>query len=710
MKLITRANCKTLPIKLIAVFTLLISLLACTEPKQDISETLPATSVIDLDSSDALAAYPMENWLTNGGSLSNERYSPLKSITPDNIGKVKAEWRTHLESGLGPRFSGQGEPVVADGIIYLPTGENDVFAVNLDTGEILWKYTANIDPSGVTVCCGWVVRGVAVGEGKVFVGMLDARLIALDQQTGAVVWEKEIADPAAGYGITAAPRYYEGKVYIGVTGGEYQVRGFMQARSAYDGAELWTFHTVPGPGEFGHDTWPTDNEAWRFGGAPIWQTPAIDPELNMLYFSTGNASPDQNGAIRAGDNLFTVSILALDLETGEYRWHFQQTRHDIWDYDSSSPVLLFDTKIDNIARKGLSQISKSGYLFFLDRTTGEALTPIVDTPVPQLAEQYTAATQPIPQGDPVINHCIEEAPEGWALTNNGCTYTPFGREPALYAPLSGSNWMPSSYSPELGYVFVCASENIGGAFLGDFGTEDLGVQTGQMIYGGGFKLPQGMSRTSYRVAMQVQDHRIAWKHEATEGCSSGSTVTASGLLFMGSADGKLRAYDASTGQELWSFQTAAGIHPSPVIINHHGKQKILVYSAGTLFSAGPKGDSLWLLSLDGTIGETVPNELSVNVPSILVEEEEPALPQSAIDIAIGQEIYQELCFACHGPDGQGGHAEGGAMPTDSSLEHIFVTAMKGGDKMPGFAGAYTPEELKSVAAYVEERVLPLARD
>ena len=675
----------------------------------------PASNIVPAPafSAEQLNTDPTTQWLTNGGSLSNERYSPLTQLTRDNIANVKGEWQTHLQSGLGPQHSGQSEPVVHEGVIYQSTGENDVFAVSVDTGEILWKYTAGLDPEGVTVCCGWAVRGVAIGAGRVYVGMLDARLVALDQQTGAVLWDKRVADPAAGYAIAAAPRYYDGKVFIGVAGGEYQVRGRMQAFDAATGSGIWTFHTVPGPGEFGHDTWPDYNDAWMYGGAPVWQTPAIDPELGMIYFSTGNASPDQNGAIREGDNLFTVSILALDVNTGEYKWHFQQTRHDIWDYDSSSPVVLFDVEKDGVPRKGLSQISKSGYLFLLDRITGEGLTPIVDTPVPQIAEQFTAATQPIPQGDTMINHCIPEdqVPEGWTVTNNGCTYTPFGREPALYAPLAGSNWMPTPYDPRLGYVFVCASESIGGAFLGDFAPEQLGVQTGEMIYGGGFKLPSGTTRRSYQIAVDVRTHNIVWKFESDVGCNAGATVTAGGLLLISRQDGTLRAYDSATGEEVWRHQLDAQVAHSPVVFEHNGQQKILVLAGGSLFSPGPKSDSLWLLSLDGSMGPTELSARGNTPPSIIVAEDDAAaeaplvLPDSAADLAEGEQIYAAICNACHGPEGQGGHAEGGAIPVDATIEHIFTTAMRGGDKMPAFAGVYTPEQLKSVATYVRESVL-----
>jgi quinohemoprotein ethanol dehydrogenase len=528
-------------------------------------------------------------------------------------------------------------------------------------------------------------------------------LLALDQQTGEVVWDTQVEDPALGHSITGAPRYFDGKVIVGLAGGEYAVRGSVQAFDSNNGEHDWTFYTVPGPGEVGHETWPDYNDAWMYGGATIWQTPAIDAELGMVYFSTGNASPDQNGAIREGDNLFTVSMVAIDVDTGEYRWHFQQTRHDIWDYDSSSPVLLFDVEKDGVMRKGISQISKSGYLFLLDRITGQALTPIDYVPVPQIPGQFTADTQPIPQGDSVIDHCIKAAPEGWTLVNNGCTYTPFGYEPALYTPLAGSNWMPTSYDPNSGYLFVCASESVGGAAMTEFSADQLGVQTGQSIMGGSFQLPQGTPRSSYQVAMDVRDHTIAWRFQTPAGCSSGSTVTAGGLLLIGRGDGRLMAYNSSNGMPVWSYRTEAGIHASPVVFEHEGKQKILIFSAGTLFSAGEKGDTLRLLSLDGTQAE-VPEALTGGgqaIPTL-------AMPDSEPDLARGEEVYDVICSACHGPDGQGGHAEGGAIPTNSTLEHIFNTAITGGENMPPFENVYTPEELKSVAAYIREAILPTA--
>ncbi|MDX1562160.1 MAG: PQQ-binding-like beta-propeller repeat protein, partial [Gammaproteobacteria bacterium] len=276
---------------------------------------------------DELRALPDRNWITNGGNLYNQRYSTLDQINRDNIGNVKAEWRVSLNgSGKAPGYSAQAQALAYEGTIYVVTGDNDVFAVDVETGEFDWIYEADVDFDNAIVCCGRLSRGLGLGDGRVYLGRLDGRLMALDQLTGEVVWDILAGDPALGYGITAAPLYYDGMVIVGFTGGEYAVRGRISAYDAATGDEIWNFYTIPGPGEIGHLTWPQDNDAWKYGGAPVWQTPSVDPDLGLIYFSTGNAGPDLNGAIRAGDNLFAASILALDVATGEYRWHYQVVR------------------------------------------------------------------------------------------------------------------------------------------------------------------------------------------------------------------------------------------------------------------------------------------------------------------------------------------------------------------------------------------------
>ena len=223
---------------------------------------------------------------------------------------------------------------------------------SVETGNILWEYRANLDPAIDAVCCGWTSRGVGLGDGKVFVGQLDGKLVALDQRTGKVAWSIQAERWQEGFTITSAPLYYDGLVITGFAGGERGIRGRVKAFNAKDGTLVWTFYTIPGPGELGHDTWPQDNELWQDGGASVWHTPAVDPELGLIYFGTGNPGPDYNGLVRKGDNLFSASIVAVDAKTGKYRWHFQQVHHDIWDYDAATPSCCSTSTINGATAQG----------------------------------------------------------------------------------------------------------------------------------------------------------------------------------------------------------------------------------------------------------------------------------------------------------------------------------------------------------------------
>jgi quinohemoprotein ethanol dehydrogenase len=349
-----------------------------------------------------------KDWVTNGGNLTNQRYSVLKQIDTTNVKQLKGAWVTHLKgSGLGGKYSFEATPIVKDGIMYIVTGNDDVFALNAKTGEILWERWSGIDQKLTSVCCGWDSRGLAIGEGTVFVGQLDANVVALDSKTGKEVWKTAIEDWHDGYGITSAPLYYNGIVYSGITGGEFGVRGRLTALDAKTGKVLWRFYTLPGPGEVGADTWPAGNDQYSRGGAAIWNTPALDPQLGLVYFAVGNCGPDYDGVPRAGDNLFCASIVAVNAKTGEHVWHFQEVHHDIWDYDAASPVVLFDTTINGQPRKGIAQAGRTGWVYILDRTNGKPLIGMEERPVPQEPRQHTAKTQPYPIGDAVVPQCAQ---------------------------------------------------------------------------------------------------------------------------------------------------------------------------------------------------------------------------------------------------------------------------------------------------------------
>jgi PQQ-dependent dehydrogenase (methanol/ethanol family) len=550
-----------------------------------------------------LTASPTDNWVTNGGNVYNQRYSPLTRINRDNVAQLKPQWRTHLNgSGTESKYSGQAQPLVYDGVIYVPTGANDVFALDVDTGKILWTYQAHLDAGITVVCCGWMSRGVALGEGNVYAGQLDGKLVALDQRTGSVVWSVQAETNADGFSITTAPLYYDGLVITGFAGGDRGSRGRVKAFDARTGKLAWTFYTIPGPGELGHDTWPADNDTWEYGGAAVWQTPAVDPSLGLVYFSTGNPGPDLNGSVRRGDNLFSVSIIAIDARTGKYRWHFQEVHHDLWDYDAPNPVVLFDAAYDGKSRRGIAEVGKTGFVYILDRETGKPLVGIEERAVPQEPRQATAATQPYPIGEPVVPHEIDIVPEGFELVNNGRIFTPFWDKPVIVKPLGtgGANWPPSSYDPETNLLYVCANDGAAAYSTREGGVEWEMPKPGTRYFGGEYTR-SGALRRGIFAAVDVRTNRLAWRQQWAEMCYAGSIVTRGGLVFIGRTDGRLTALDKANGKLLWEFETDAGLHAPVTTFERNGKQYVVALSAGSFFPGTKHGDSVWMFSLEGGV-------------------------------------------------------------------------------------------------------------
>jgi quinohemoprotein ethanol dehydrogenase len=588
------------------------------------SSAAPSYSVPDIRDASSIAASPafpapelgvppLGNWPKVGGSLLNQNWSPLKQIDRENVVKLKAVWQTHLDgSALAMKYSGEAQPVVYEGVLYIVTGADDVFAISVKTGQILWKYRANLDQSITSVCCGWTSRGVALGGGNVYVGQLDGRLVALDQKSGKPAWSIQAERWQEGYSITAAPLYYDGMLIAAFAGGENGIRGHLKAYDAKDGHLIWTFYTIPGPGDVGHDTWPKDTDAWKYGGASVWQTPALDPELGLLYFTTGNPGPDFNGRIRPGDNLFANSMVAIDAKTGKYRWHFQQVHHDLWDYDGPNPVMLFDVKVGGRIRKAAAEANKAGWVYILDRTNGKPLIGIDEKPVPQDRRQFTSATQPFPRGDAFVPHSIDVAPEGFTLVNQGRIFTPFWADGVVVKPSArgGANWPPSSYDPNTDYYYVCA---IDAPSLFKGGEEDEKFpQSGQRYLGsafGGMPLPAN----GIFAALDMKTNRLVWQQRWKDSCYSGSVTTAGGLTFVGRNDGRLTALNSSNGQRLWEFQTGAGVNAPASIFEYEGDEYVAVYSGGSLFAGAPRGDSVFLFSLNGAM--TPVSEISSQTPA-----------------------------------------------------------------------------------------------
>ena len=579
-------------------------------PQQSRPATKPAPTEVPADSgigataalSDKeLAALPTNGWPKSGGNFFNQNYSPLTQINRQTVANLKAVWRAHLDgSGMNVKYSGEAQPIVHEGVIYLVTGADDVFAVSVKTGKILWKYEANLDGTISTVCCGWTSRGLALGDGKIYVGQLDGRLVALDEKSGKATWSIQAERWQDGYTITAAPLYFDGLIIVGFAGGENGTRGRVKAYDAKDGHLIWTFYTIPGPDEIGHDTWPQNNEAWKHGGATVWQTPAVDPELGLIYFTTGNPGPDFNGRVRAGNNLFSVSMLAVEAKTGKYRWHFQQVHHDLWDYDSPNPVILFDLKVNGRVRKAAAEASKTGWVYILDRITGKPLLGIDEKPVPQEPRQFTSPTQPYPRGDAFVPHHVDIAPEDFPLVNQGRIFTPFWTEGVVAkpAPRGGANWPPSSYDPATNYFYVCGTDSTNLFKAGEL--NQVTSREGERYLGGVFG-GAPIPGTGIFAALDMKTNRLVWQQRWKDSCYSGSVTTAGGLVFVGRNDGRLTALNSSTGKRLWEFQTGAGVNAPASVFEYEGEQYLVAYSAGSLFAGSPRGDSLWLFSLKGTL-------------------------------------------------------------------------------------------------------------
>lgn len=510
-----------------------------------------------------------------GGDLGNQRFSSLTRITPGNISRLGGAWMVHVGEGARNQAA---TPVIVDGVMYIGVGGGDVLALDAATGATIWRYKSTFGAQ--------VNRGVAVAEGKVFTGQAGSRLVALDQKSGALVWEANVMDVpegGRGGGTPGATIYSEGRVFAGVAGGEGGVRGQFSAFDAKTGRELWTFFLVPGPGERGHETW--DGDSWTHGGAPLWTHAAIDPELGLVYVPAGNASPDQDGSRRAGDNLYTASIVALDVKTGAYRWHYQEVHHDLWDYDDPLPPVLADIRYKGVLRKILIHGGKTGLTYILDRVTGQPLVGIEERPVPQVSMNRTARTQPFPLGDSPLPHCPEPGSVATGASSS-CVFGPVRPDRAMVmAPgtQGGINWAPITFSPRTNLFYV----------------------PGSLInsqYDRGFARPGGQPRAGTLSAMDPATNRIVWQVRTLYPLATGSGLlsTASGLLFSGQSDGNLVAYDIENGHELWRFQTGAGADAPIATYEVNGEQYIAMLAAGNSFQLSAGGDSLWALKIGGT--------------------------------------------------------------------------------------------------------------
>jgi quinohemoprotein ethanol dehydrogenase len=694
--------------------------------------------------SDELNEQAGDNWITNGGSLTNDRFSTLNEINTENVSELKGDYVTKIgKEATAAKFSAEGQALEYEGTIYIPDGGDNVYAIDAASGEIIWTYEPHLppDPLGEVICCGWDNRGVAIGDGMVFVSQLNGDQVALDQETGKVKWSTPVVKPGQGYSITSAPLYYNGKLYVGGSGGEYGIRGRLTALDATTGKIEWRSYTIPKPGEPEFPgTWPANNDSWKHGGAGIWNTPTVDPATETLYFATSNAGPDWNGAERAGNNKWAASIVAMDVKTGKIKWGYQQVHHDLWDYDCPSPTVLMDGEMNGEQVEAVGEPCKTGWVYLLDRKTGKPIYPIPEVKVPQDPAQKTAPTQPEPTMEPfspieVTQESVEKVQE----SVDGNTpkqkvvgvpiFTPMSTDPSTInltpnSAVGGDNWPASSYDPEKNMYVVCSQEGVLGVIAETGKTE---FNEGETFTGGEIGGTTGFNAKGFLTAYDMSTGKIAWQNEFPESCYSGAVTTAGGLTFMGQNNGELSAFNTETGEELWSFQTGAGANTTVTPFEDEGEEKIAIYAGGNSLAATPHGENFWVFSLKGTMegeeGTEKEAEGTTHKGDEKGKEEEggetPAEKEGgeeggegaetamAPDAEAGKEVFSEECSVCHGATGHGGN--GGpdlrTMPKAQEQATAEEQVTNGGGGMPAFSGQLSEEQIANVAAYVVEDIV-----
>ena len=517
------------------------------------------------------------DWTLNGGDWANSRYSVLRQINPATVGRLGAAWVVDF-----PGANSKAVPVVQDGRMFVAVG-SALVALDGASGRELWRYQPK-DATFLGIMPGYANnKGVALGEGLLFIGLSNGMLLAVRQATGEAVWSRAVGDtpPLPGQVISAAPTYVNGLVIAGLGIGDYNIRGRVMAFRAATGEPVWRFDTIPAPGEPGHETWPQDSDLWQRGGGGLWQTPVVDPDLGVVLFGTGNAQPHSGGELRAGDNLYTASVVALDLKTGKYRWHHQLTHHELWDADVATPLVLYEAVIAGRPRKAVAAMRTDGELFVFDRATGEPLFAIEERPVRQNARLKTAATQPFPATQPIGPRCVEpdQAPPGFVL---GCFYdTVDVDQPNLLQPFIRARVAPMALDPATARLFV--------------GTQVaphwFRRSADPMAMFAPSQAP-GMKSYGLITALDGRTGRIAWERRVPYALqqSGGFTATAGGLLLHGEPDGNFQALDMSDGKLLWQFQTGASVDGPAMTYEVGGVQHVAVMATG----------SLWTFRLDGT--------------------------------------------------------------------------------------------------------------
>ena len=659
------------------------------------------------------------NWITHGRTYDEQRFSPLDGVNTGNVGDLGLAWFADMDTARGQ----EATPLVMDGRMYLTTAWSKVKAFDAATGEPLWDYDPQVPgETGVKACCDVVNRGLAAWGNSLFLGTLDGRLVSLNRDTGEVQWEVQTTDPEKSYTVTGAPRIIDGKIIIGNGGAEFGVRGYVAAYDVDDGSELWRFYTVPDGNEDGESpqylqdaaaTWNTEvlrSSDAIGGGGTVWDSMAYDPDLNLLYIGVGNGSP-WNRAYRSpgedgrgeGDNLYLSSIVAIRPDTGEYVWHYQTTPGETWDYTATQHIILADMEIDGEARQVLMQAPKNGFFYVIDRATGEFIS----------AEEYI--------------------PQNWAegIDENGrpifaeAARIDVTGEPAMVmpGPLGGHNWHPMAFHPGEGLVYIPAFEaatiyapeadwkpdTARGFNVGfDLGAGDLPPDLGirKQVYG---------TVKGKLMAWDPVAQKARWTVEFPGPWNGGLLATGGGLVFQGNSGSEFAAYNAASGEKLWSFAAQTGIVAPPITYTVNGEQYVAVL-------AGWGG--AYAITADGhLVNDQGPVR---NISRLLVfklggDAQLPPMPElaempldpplsraSAETIALGKAKYARYCAVCHAPGAVGSTVlpdlrRSGTLDNRDAWHAVVQKGVLSDNGMASFAGSLTPEESEAIRAYVIAR-------
>jgi alcohol dehydrogenase (cytochrome c) len=499
------------------------------------------------------AADEPQNWLMYSGTFDSQRFSRLNQINTENAATLELKWAHHISQ----LDRNETTPLVVDGVMFITESPSNLTAVDAATGRPYWRYEHEL-PDDLRVCCGRNNRGVAILGETLYMSTLDAHLVGIDARSGSLLWNTEVADYQQGYSKTAAPLIVKDKVITGIAGGEFGIRGFLDAYDANTGTREWRTYTIPGPDNPDNRSWAGDS--WRTGGSPTWITGSYDPELNLVYWGTGNPGPDYNGEVREGDNLYADSVLALDGDTGDMSWYFQFTPHDVHDWDAIQIPVLADIEIDGTPRKTMLWANRNAFYYTLDRETGEFL-------VGKAFARQTWAEGLDENGRPIRRPNMFPSAEG-----------------TLVSPTAGgaTNWWSPAFSPRTGLLYVNAFDGEAEFFI-----RDEEYRAGDRYTGGGTDSPLPID--NYASAIRALDPTtgdLQWEFPIKARSRAGVLATAGDLVFSGSVDGYFYALDAVTGEELWHIPLSGRMNANPMTYAVDGQQYVTMPVGNVVYTFG----------------------------------------------------------------------------------------------------------------------------